>query len=365
MRDSWSLKIATISGIPIYLHPTFLVLLAFVLISDWARGHDLAAAVSGMLFVIAIFGTVVLHELGHALVAKRYGIRTRDITLLPIGGIARLERMPEIPRQELWVALAGPAVNIGLALAALLISVIVTGAAGINVLDVFGESLLGRFASTNLWLAGFNLIPAFPMDGGRALRALLAERTDYLRATRIAARLGQGLALLFGFIGLFSNPFLIFIALFVWMGATGETAAVEMRSVLGGIPVTLAMMTEFQSLDASEPLQRALDLTLAGSQRDFPVLADGRLVGVLARDGLVDALRQQSLETPVKEVMTRTFASADWRELLEPAVRRLDGQACQMLLVIRDHKVVGIVTPDNVGEFVMFRGALAHRALSK
>ena len=363
MKNGWSLKIATVSGIPIYLHGTFLALIAFIVISDWAREQDLAGALSGVLFVLAIFATIVLHELGHALMAKRYGIRTRDITLLPIGGIARLERMPDVPRQELWVALAGPAVNVGLAALALLL-IVSTAAPHVNLLDLFSGGLLGRFASTNLWLAGFNLIPAFPMDGGRALRALLAEGGDYVRATRIAANLGQGLALLFGFIGLFSNPFLIFIALFVWMGASGEAAAVEMRSALSGVPITTAMMTSFRTLEASDPLQQAVDLVLAGAQRDFPVMAQGRLVGILTREALVAALAAREPATRVDEIMTREFVSADWRELLEPAVRRLEGCRCQVLPVLRGNELIGIVTADNVGEFVMFRGALARQMRS-
>ncbi len=357
---SWSWKIATIAGIPIYLHGTFIALIAFVLLSDWSHGHDLAAALAGAFFVIVIFATVILHELGHALVARRYGIRTQDITLLPIGGIARLERMPDVPRQELWVALAGPAVNIALAGAAFLIQMITT-AQPVNLLDVFSDGLIGRFAGTNLWLAAFNLIPAFPMDGGRALRALLAEGMDYVRATRLAATLGQGLAFVFGFVGLFSNPFLVFIALFVWMGASSEATAVELRNTLTGVPVTHAMMTDFKTLDAADPLRRAADLTLAGSQRDFPVLVNGRMVGVLTRDALVAALAERGPGTPVGDVMTREFVSADSRELLEPALHRLQTCHCQLLAVLRGHDLVGIVSADNVGEYVMLRGAAAKR----
>jgi Zn-dependent protease len=359
MPFSW--RIATVSGIPIYLHGTFLILLAFVFISDWTRGRTLTAALGGALFLLAIFGTVVLHELGHALTARRFGIRTRDITLLPIGGIARLERIPTVPRQELWVALAGPAVNLVLAALVLLVTLGLSGPS-LDMTDMFSGNMLGRFASINLWLAAFNLIPAFPMDGGRALRALLAETTDYVRATRIAARLGQGLALMFGIAGVFLNPMLMIIALFVWMGASAEASAVETRSVLAGVPVTHAMMTDFRALDPGDSLQRAVDLTLAGAQRDFPVLVDGRLVGVLTREGLIAGLTKDGPGGAVEPAMSRDFVTADWRELLEPALQRLQGCACQVLPVLQGERVVGLLTADNIGEFVLFHGALTRSA---
>ena len=358
---SWSWKIATVAGIPIYVHGTFLLLIAFVLVSDWTRGQDLAAALAGVLFVLAIFATVVLHELGHALTAKRYGIQTRDITLLPIGGIARIERMPDVPRQELWVALAGPAVNLVIAGLVYFLLVLPGTSHPIRILSM-SEHTIERFAEINLWLAGFNLIPAFPMDGGRALRALVAERTDYVRATQIAAGLGQGLALLFGFVGLFFNPFLLFIALFVWMGASSESLATQTRSALAGVPITHAMITDFRTLDAHDALQRAIDLLLAGSQRDFPVLDDGQLVGILTSDLLTSALAQSGPGATVADVMDRTFQVADAAEMLEPAYQRLQGCRCRVLPVLKGDRVVGLLTPDNVTEFVMLRGALRRLA---
>lgn len=355
----WSWKIATVSGIPVYLHATFLLLIAFLLVADLARGEGVRAAVGGALFVVSIFATVVLHEFGHAFAARHYGIKTKDITLLPIGGIARLERLPEVPRQELWVALAGPAVNIVIAVVGWL--AVVALALGNPDLDLRSatDTPLGRFVAVNVWLAVFNMIPAFPMDGGRALRALLAERLEYVRATEIAANLGQGLALLFGFLGLFSNPFLIFIALFVWMGASGESASVSVRSVIAGIPVSRAMITDFRTLSAIEPLQRAAELVIAGSQQDFPVLdEDGRIVGILTRDVLVKALSEHGLAGYVGDVMTRTFQTADARELLDRAFARLQECSCPVLPVLDGGRLVGLITADNIGEYVMIRGAL-------
>jgi Zn-dependent protease len=354
---SWSWRIGTVGGIPIYVHATFLVLVGFIFLADWNRGHDLSAALGGLLFITAVFATVVLHELGHALTAKRFGIGTRDITLLPIGGVARLERMPSVPRQELWVALAGPAVNLAIAgIAYGTLSLVTQATPGLTVSAGQG-GVLARFIAVNLMLAGFNLVPAFPMDGGRALRALLAERMDYVRATHAAARLGQGLALLFGFIGLFSNPFLVFIALFVWVGASSESTMVDVRAALAGVPVSHAMITDFHRLDPDDTLEHAVDLVLAGSQRDFPVVSQGRVVGVLTREALVAGLARGGDPTArVSEVMTREVVTVDAAEMLEPAFQRLQTFGSGLLAVLRGRELVGILTLENVGELVMFRG---------
>ena len=354
----WSWKVGRLFGIPVYLHTTFLLLMGFILLARWREGGDLVAAIGGVLFIVAIFATVVLHELGHALTARRFGIRTKDITLLPIGGIARLERMPDVPRHELWVALAGPAVNLVIAAVVFSISTL-AGLHPVLAPPADAAGTIDRFIAVNVWLAIFNLIPAFPMDGGRALRALLAERMDYVRATQIAASLGQGVALIFGLIGFLYNPFLVFIALLVWMGASGESLAVQTRAALTGIPVTHAMMTDFRTLEAREPLQHAVALVLAGAQRDFPVTEHGRLAGVLTRDALVAALAGGRADISVGEVMSREFQTADAHELLDVAFERLQGRQCHVLPVLQRGQVVGLLTPENVGEFVMFRGVIA------
>ena len=354
----WSWKLGEVAGIGIYMHATFVVLIGWVAASHWLEARSATVVVKGVGFILALFGCVLLHELGHALTAKRYGIKTRDITLLPIGGVARLERMPDDPRQELWVALAGPAVNVVIALA-LYVWLQVTGSwAPLAELGVTKGSFGGRLMVVNVFLAGFNMLPAFPMDGGRVLRALLATRMDYVRATQIAGSLGQGMAFLFGFIGLFSNPFLLFIALFVWIGAAQETSMVQMKSALGGIPVRRAMLTDFRTLSPGDPLVRAVELILAGSQHDFPVVENGRVVGVLTRDDLVVALAQQGQESPVSGVMRREFEVADSAEMLEPVFLRLQACECRTLPVTSHGQLVGLVTMDNVGEFLMIQAAL-------
>jgi Zn-dependent protease/CBS domain-containing protein len=354
----WSWRIGRVAGIGIYVHLTFLILLAWVALSHFMATGSVEQALRGMAFIILLFAIVVLHELGHALTAKRFGIRTRDITLLPIGGVARLERMPDDPMQELLVALAGPAVNIVLAAA---LGAVLLASGGIesyaNVMRV-GGSLLDQLFWVNVTLAVFNLLPAFPMDGGRVLRALLAMRMDYVHATQYAARMGQAMALLFGFLGLFANPFLVFIALFVWLGAAEEAAMVQMRSALDGIPVIRAAITNFQTVRSHDSLARVVDHILAGFQQDFPVVDDGHVVGVLTRSDLLAALARSRQETAVEEVMQREFETADPLEMLEPALARLRRCNCHTLPVVREGRLVGLLTMDNLSEFLMIRQAL-------
>src|SRR5436190_9820340 len=205
----WSLPIFRIAGIQLRIHVTFLLLIAWLAFGYYAEGGS-AVAANRVIFVLLLFLCVVLHEFGHALTAKSFGINTPDITLLPIGGVARLERMPEEPRQELIIAIAGPAVNVVIAACLFL----VIGSRHVfSSTVVQGNDMIGQLLSINVMLVLFNLLPAFPMDGGRILRALLATRMSYVRATQVAANVGQGFAFLFGFIGLFGpNPWLIFIA---------------------------------------------------------------------------------------------------------------------------------------------------------
>lgn len=358
----WSWKLGEFAGIGVYMHATFLLLLGWVVLSHWLEGASVAATVAGLIFILALFGCVVLHEFGHALTARKYGIKTRDITLLPIGGVARLERMPDVPIQELWVALAGPAVNVVIAAGLFLWMRITTGMEPLGQLSVAKGSFAERLMVVNVFLVVFNMIPAFPMDGGRALRALLATRMEYVRATQMAASLGQWIAFLFGFIGLFTNPFLLFIALFVWIGAEQEASMVKMKSALGGIPVSRAMLTDFRTLVPRDSLARAVDLILTGSQQDFPVMDDGRVVGVLTRGDLLRALTQQGKGAAVADVMRRDFQAVDPTEMLETAFARLEACDCHTLPVTRNGQLVGLVTMENVGEFIMIQAALGARA---
>jgi len=230
---NWSWRIGRIAGVEVYVHYTFPLLLGWEALRHFQAHGDVAEAMGGVVFILILFGVVLLHELGHAMAARHYGIRTPDITLLPIGGVARMERIPDAPQKELVIALAGPAVNVVLAAGIYLGSTLGRGLSPFGEALRVGGGLVDRLFWANVSLALFNLLPAFPMDGGRVLRALLAMRLDYVRATRVAASIGQGVAILFGLLGLIYDPFLILIALFVWLGAAEEARRVRVQPASG------------------------------------------------------------------------------------------------------------------------------------
>jgi len=354
----WQWKLGRFAGIDVYVHATFLILIGWVGYDYWSKFQDWSRVFIGILFILALFVCVVLHEYGHALTARKYGIKTRDITLYPIGGVARLERLPDRPIEELWVALAGPAVNIVIAGILFLYLVLTNSLSPFTSMSLAGGSFVERLMTVNVFLAVFNLIPAFPMDGGRVLRALLALKLEYVQATQIAATIGQGIALLFGFIGLFTNSFLLFIALFVWIGAAQEASTVQVRHSLGGIPITRAMQTDFQVLSPSDTLARVVELILAGSQQDFPVVENGRVVGILDRDTFISALSKNGQNTSVAEVMHRNVPEIDSHDMVEKALTRLQESGSKTLPVTHGGRLVGLITAENITEFLMIRSAL-------
>lgn len=351
----WSWKIGKLFGIDVYVHGTFMLLLAAALALPLLSGGDTAAALFSVLFVALAFGCIVLHELGHALMARRFGVRTRDITLYPIGGLARLERIPRDPHQELWIALAGPAVNV-------LIAALLALFFGARPLDWSQDStfatLPGRLLWANAVLAAFNMVPAFPMDGGRVLRAFLAERMPYAVATRIAANVGQGLAFVFGFIGLVSNPMLLFVAFFVYVAAGEEAASVRAEVAFEGSPVRAAMMTTFAELTPQDSLNRAVELLLAGDQHDFPVVDGERVTGVLPRQALVAGLAALGPDARVAEVMQPAAAPVTSQSLLSEAFRRMSDEELTMLPVVDERRLVGLLTSENLGEFLLIQTVL-------
>jgi Zn-dependent protease/predicted transcriptional regulator len=355
----WKLKFGKFADIRVYVHITFALLLVWLGFLYWTRGSGLFSMLEGILFILLLFACVLLHEFGHALTARRYGIKTKDIILLPIGGIARLERMPENPRHELWIALAGPAVN--LVIASILFFWIQVGQAfePFQNFTLTTGSMTERLLGANLFLALFNMLPAFPMDGGRVLRALLAIRLDYSRATQYAAKIGQTMAFLFGILGFFANPFLLFIAIFIWLGAAQEANMVQMKSTMSDIFVKDAMVSDFVTLNPSDPLKRAVELTLNTSQRDFPVVEDGKIKGILIQPILFNVLQQRDQETSVDEVMIKDFASVNSLDKLETAFIKLKSCNCQTLPVLRGGQLIGLLTTENVEEFVKIQTALS------
>jgi Zn-dependent protease/CBS domain-containing protein len=318
--------------------------------------------------VLLLFLCVTLHELGHSLMARRLGVRVKDITLLPIGGVARLETMPEKPSHELLIAAVGPLVNFVIALGLGLALLFMMGTRLFFNLGHLARLLMGPdsflslviyLLSANLVLGVFNLIPAFPMDGGRVLRSLLAMRMEYPRATRIAATVGQGMAVIFGIVGLFSNPFLVFIAFFVWVGAAQEASMVQTKSALEGMRVSQLMLTDFQALAPLDSLGRAVHLILRGSQTDFPVVENGTVLGVLTRGDIMTALSRQGEYGRVSDVMRRDFQLAEADEMLEPVLLRLQSAGTSTIPVTLRGKLVGLLTSENIRKFLMIQSALS------
>jgi Zn-dependent protease/CBS domain-containing protein len=353
----WSWRLVTVAGIDIYVHATFLLLIAFVAFGDLVAGQGVAAMVRGTLLVLAVFTTVVLHELGHALTARRFGLGTRDITLLPIGGVARLEKMPDDPTQQLLVALAGPTVSLSIALVLFGAVRLLDGPVGIESVRHASGPFLTQLMWINVSLAVFNLLPGYPMDGGRILRALLAMRIAPERATQIAARVGQGVAVIFGLVGLFVSPFLMVIAVFVWLGAQAEHSVSTVTVALAGLSVRHGMITDFRTVSAADPLSRAVDLTLAGFQQDFPVMDGARLVGVLTYGDLLKGLAERGKDLPVQQAMRAELETASPSDGLDGALTRMQQGGSRVLTVVENEKVVGLLTVGNIGELLALEAA--------
>ena len=357
----WSWKIAEVAGIGIFVHWTFVLIVGWVAYVYAAQAGRLSAALDGIIFLLAVFACIVAHELGHALTAKRFGIRTRDITLLPIGGVARLERMPEEPMQELLVAAAGPAVTAVLAAALGALAIALHGVESLFVADAMNAPLLSKLAWVNAFLLGFNLLPAFPMDGGRMLRALLHTAMDYAKATRIAATIGQVMAVLFGVVGLFvfGNPFLVIIAIFVYLGASAEAQAAEQKVMTAGVPVRVAMVTQFRALAPDSTIDEAVQALLADAQQDFPVIENGQVVGVLTRSALFRAVAEGGgTQRRVADVMTKACKPVSENDMLDRAFERMRENECTVLPVVRGGDLVGMLTLENVGEWMMIQNAM-------
>ncbi len=355
----WSFRLVTLAGIRIEVHVTFLLMVGGLALFQTGPNPVWLTVVE----LLLLFVCVLLHELGHALAARRYGIQTREIILLPIGGVARLERMPEKPIQEVVVALAGPGVNLIIATAL----AFVLGASGVTFEQALARAdkgLIEFLLVANLAMLVFNLIPAFPMDGGRVLRASLAFAMPYTRATRIAAQVGQGFALFFAVVGVFvlRNPVLVFVALFVFMAAGEERALVQTRASLSGVPVSAAMVTAFMSIETRHELQHAVDLMLAGDQQDFPVLEGGRYLGMLARAGLIQGLREEGPSAPVGRVVRMDVEPIEASWPLERALQVMRAGRHSAVPVVLRGQLVGLLTLENVSELLMVQEARQRHA---
>ena len=354
----WSFRIGKIFGIEFRVHVTFLLLLAFIYLAGLDAGGPKVAWV-GVLFISSIFACVVIHEIGHSLIARRFGTEAKSITLLPIGGVATMEEMPEKPSQEIAMALVGPLINLAIA------GVVYLAAGGrvgltwpVNLFVKSGSEFLSGFITLNIVLAGFNLLPGFPMDGGRVLRGLLALKLDYVTATSIAVFIGQAFSMFFIFFGIFANIWLVFIGIFLYMGAGGEKRHVMLRTVLQGVWAEEAMTTDFRALRPDESVSTALGYVYHGCQSDFPVVGDSGIEGVLSHTSILAAVHAEAADVAVSELMDRDFPRVTPDTSLYKVYRQfLEGNRTTTA-VVEGGELKGMLSLDSIGRFLMIQSAL-------
>lgn len=356
-----SLVLGRAFGIKIQVHWTFSLLLLYVVFINLRQGSGQDTILFNILLVLTLFLCVVLHELGHAQMARRFGIGTRSITLLPIGGVASLEKMPEKPKEELAVALAGPAVNV--VIAAILALALPLGRYA-SFTEEQWEGLFAEPSSQAFWiylllanglLVLFNMIPAFPMDGGRVLRALLGFFTSRAKATEVAARLGQAVAFVFLLLGLFFNPFLVVIAVFVFFGAYAENKMVQQDVTLKGHKVREALLTDITVLQPDDPLERAVDTILKGTEKDFVVVEEDAVVGILNYKKTLGAAGKP--QTKVRELMTTTFSAVSPEDGLNQTMKKMSQSGLRFLPVLQEGRLVGAISTENISEFMLINTA--------
>ncbi|MBT8236202.1 MAG: site-2 protease family protein [Bacteroidia bacterium] len=358
-----SLNLGRIAGIRIEVHWTFILLLIWVVFLDIRRGGNTTSALLNIALILFLFVCVVLHELGHSLTARKFNISTKQITLLPIGGVASIEKMPENPKQELLVALAGPAVNVVLAFLLYLVVPIKTYLSldPSNLENLLSapsfQTLLFYLFVANVMLVVFNLIPAFPMDGGRVLRALLSFGMDRVKATDIAASIGQVFAVIFFVLGLLFNPFLVLIALFIFISAYGENKMVKQTSMIEGYHIENAMLTKITLLNPEDKIEEAIALTLAGTEKDFIVVDEERIVGILYQKDIISHVKYSSMR--VKEIMKQKFKTISKKEELKKFFDLVNKEGQRFFPVIgREGALEGAIDMHNVSEFLLIRSQL-------
>lgn len=355
----WSWKIARIANIDVYIHTTFFLLLAWFAYSDWKQAGTIEAVIQGSVFIILLFTCVVLHEFGHALTARRYKVVTNRITLLPIGGVASMERIPDDPKQELHIAVAGPMVNV--VIAGLLYFWMNLSDISITEEDILSNNLplAYRLLLVNVMLVVFNMLPVYPTDGGRVLRALLAMRMPHHKATAIAARIGQTLAIVMGIVGfLYNHPMLILIAVFLWFGATAENQMEQTKVSLHNITAEQAMITEFHILSPNAPLSLAVQYTLSSNQKNFPVGNEHQLEGVLTQNQLMLALQKFGETAQVHQAMINPIQTVAHNTPVENILADIQMKSSGIVAVSKSGQIVGIIDLDNIIELIRIQNAL-------
>lgn len=362
---SWSIRLGKLFGIEVFIHWTFWLLIVWIFLMNLGSGRGFMQSLSGVLFILALFVCVVLHEFGHALAARRFGVSTKNITLYPIGGVASLEGMPEKPAQELLVAVIGPMVNITIAFILWLYlnfsNQIPDFSALENSQNVTKLPFLWSLFFANIILAVFNLIPAFPMDGGRALRSLLSFWMDRTRATQIAAGIGQVLAVIFVFIGFFYNFWLVFIGLFIFLGAGGEAAYEQTKSALSGLTVRDALMRRFTVLKPEDTLAQAVDALLNGQETEFVVAGADKPIGLLTRNEIIKGLSEQGKKAVVTAFMNPDFFVVSPETKLSDFFEQVLEKGQTVALVMEGKSLLGLIDRENVEEKLLIQEVLKKR----
>ncbi|HQU71118.1 MAG TPA: site-2 protease family protein [Calditrichia bacterium] len=349
----WTWQIGRVAGINLYLHYSFLILVGYFFFVDLSRGRDAWFFVWDLFLLAAAFSIVVLHELGHALMARRYGISTRHITLLPIGGVAQLSHLPDDPLEEMAVAFAGPAVNLFLAVLMGIPTLLLYPLHQLLVPAFVYENLLAVLAIMNLLLGLFNLIPAFPMDGGRILRALLATRMKSLPATRAAVYLGRVMAVLVGILGIFIDPILILVAVFVWIAGGREYEQVSQRERSAGIMVEDLMERRFVVLSPSDSVSAAAELIERFGQGVIPVVVEKRrLVGLISETDVQNLVLGGREGRLLEDLMRRQFPVVSPEDHLERAMTLFDSSGLSYLPVVKGERIEGILRLSDVDDFL-------------
>ncbi|MEW6381747.1 MAG: site-2 protease family protein [bacterium] len=355
-RVKWSVQVGRFFGIPLKIHITFWLLLLFVALSSGKRG-GIQGGAQGVVLVLLLFGCVVLHELGHSVVAQHRGIRVRDIILLPIGGISQMEKIPDEPKSELFIAAIGPLISLTLALGFYILARLLGQNTALPQTSLLDGHVLVSLFWINLILGIFNLLPAFPMDGGRVLRSILAMRIEYLQATHIAVSIGQMFAILFFFYGLFYNFWLALIGIFIYLGAEGEEHETILRRSLRRTPVGQAIITSFNRLSPDDSLQDAMNIACHSLQMDFPVMRDGELIGLLSRDRFVKAMRDLSPDARIGDIMSTDFITIPDTEPLDEAYSQLSEAKASFAPVMHEHTLAGFINLEQIGKYQMICGA--------
>lgn len=359
-----SIYLGKFFGIPTSIHWTFWLLIVWVVYINLSQGQGGIETLWYVFFILVIFVCVVLHELGHALAARRYGVGTKSITILPIGGLASLERIPEKPQQELVVAFAGPLVNIMIA-ALLFIFLFLTGGLTIDIesiASISASNFLVNLLIVNIVLVVFNMIPAFPMDGGRVLRSLLAMKTDRLKATEWAVNVGKVFAFLFVIWGFFNNPFLAIIGLFIFLGAQSELQQVRSQSLFANFTVKDVLMTDFTILYAHHPIAEAINATLDGQQHHFLVSdLEGNIIGFLTKIDIVKGIAQFGQDAPIDRIMQNKVLWLSPEMPLQQVQLQMMKEKIFIAPVGENKALKGVLNLENLNEFLMFQSALKNR----